>query len=60
MDTPDARITNDTDLLLQFLFEFVLGGCLGFNKELLNKNWILISSNKYVLWFLMVHGQHAP
>ena len=29
VDTPDARITNDTDLLLQFLFEFVFGGQLG-------------------------------
>lgn len=29
VDTPDARITNDTDLLLQFLFEFVFGGPLG-------------------------------
>ncbi|CAK8986476.1 unnamed protein product [Durusdinium trenchii] len=28
VDTPDARITNDTDLLLQFLFEFVLGGIM--------------------------------
>lgn len=28
VDTPDARITNDTDLLLQFLFEFVFGGIM--------------------------------
>jgi len=28
VDTPDARMTNDTDLLLQFLFEFVFGGIM--------------------------------
>ncbi|CAE8653465.1 unnamed protein product, partial [Polarella glacialis] len=28
VDMPDARITNDSDLLLQFLFEFVLGGVM--------------------------------
>eukprot|EP00439_Symbiodinium_sp_Y106_P005467 s2244_g1.t1 len=28
IDTPDAIITNDTDLLLQFLFEFVFGGIM--------------------------------
>ena len=32
VDTPDARMTNDTDLLLQFLFEFVFGGWLGFKQ----------------------------
>ncbi|CAE7460506.1 ABCD3 [Symbiodinium natans] len=28
IETPDAIITNDTDLLLQFLFEFVFGGIM--------------------------------
>eukprot|EP00930_Biecheleria_cincta_P040069 TRINITY_DN27487_c0_g2_i1.p1 TRINITY_DN27487_c0_g2~~TRINITY_DN27487_c0_g2_i1.p1 ORF type:complete len:1502 (-),score=313.01 TRINITY_DN27487_c0_g2_i1:8-4513(-) len=28
IDEPDGRITNDTDLLMQFLFEFVFGGIL--------------------------------
>merc|ERR1740129_1250518 len=28
VDVPDARITNDVDLLLQHLFEFVFGGIL--------------------------------
>eukprot|EP00931_Biecheleriopsis_adriatica_P093343 TRINITY_DN67085_c0_g1_i1.p1 TRINITY_DN67085_c0_g1~~TRINITY_DN67085_c0_g1_i1.p1 ORF type:complete len:1643 (+),score=307.56 TRINITY_DN67085_c0_g1_i1:40-4968(+) len=28
VDTPDSRITNDTDLLMQFLFEFIFGGVM--------------------------------
>ena len=34
IDTPDAIITNDTDLLLQFLFEFVFGGLPGCSFEM--------------------------
>lgn len=28
VDTPDGRITNDADLLMQFLFEFIFGGIM--------------------------------